>query len=45
MTGDEIYCVYIAPDEAVIREHGRRRGFPVDRVERITRIIDPSTAE
>ncbi len=45
VTGDKIYCVYIAPDEAVIREHGRRGGFPVDRVERIARIIDPTTAE
>lgn len=45
VTGDKIYCVYIAPDEAVVREHGRRGGFPVDRVERITRIIDPATAE
>jgi len=45
VTGDEIYCVHIAPDAAVIREHGRRGGFPVDRVERITRIIGPSTAE
>lgn len=45
VTGDKVYCVYIAPDEAAVREHARRGGFPADRVSRITTVIDPSTAE
>jgi hypothetical protein len=45
VTGDKIYCVYIAPNEALIREHARQGGFPADRVSRVTAIIDPTTAE
>lgn len=45
VTGDKIYCVYIAPDEAAIREHATRGGFPANRVSRITTTIDPTTAE
>jgi len=45
LTGDKLYCVYIAPDEAAVREHARLGGFPADRVSRITRIVDPTTAE
>jgi len=44
VTGDKIYCVYLAPDEETIREHGRRGGFPVSRVAAVRRMIDPSTA-
>lgn len=44
VTGDKLYCVYISPDEAAIREHARRGGFPVDRVSQVTSIIDPATA-
>ncbi|MBP5076731.1 DUF4242 domain-containing protein [Pseudomonas chlororaphis] len=45
VTGDKIYCVYIAPNEELIREHARQGGFPADRVSRVTSIIDPTTAE
>ena len=45
VTGDKIYCVYIAPDEGAVREHAERGGFPVDRVSAVTGIIDPTTAE
>lgn len=45
VTADKVYCVYVAPDEAAVREHARRGGFPVDRVSRITGVIDPTTAE
>ncbi|AIS13347.1 hypothetical protein TRE132_27530 [Pseudomonas chlororaphis subsp. aurantiaca] len=45
VTGDKIYCVYIAPNEELIREHARQGGFPADRVSRVTAIIDPTTAE
>ena len=45
VTGDKIYCVYIAPDEAAVREHASRGGFPANRVSEIRRMIDPTTAE
>jgi hypothetical protein len=45
VTGDKIYCVYIAPDEAAVREHATRGGFPANRVSEIKRMIDPTTAE
>jgi hypothetical protein len=45
VTDDKIYCVYVAPDEAAVREHARRGGFPADRVSRVATTIDPTTAE
>ena len=45
VTGDKITCVYIAPSEALVREHARQGGFPADRVEEIKAVIDPTTAE
>ncbi|MCB2254184.1 DUF4242 domain-containing protein [Pseudomonas chlororaphis] len=45
VTGDRIYCVYIAPNEELVREHARRGGFPANRVAQVTSIIDPTTAE
>ena len=45
VTGDRIYCVYIAPNEEIVREHARQGGFPATRVSEVTSIIDPTTAE
>jgi hypothetical protein len=45
VTGDTIYCVYIAPNEALVREHARQGGFPANRVAEVKTIIDPTTAE
>ncbi len=45
VTGDKIYCVYIAPNEAMVREHAKQGGFPANRVSEISTIIDPTTAE
>ena len=45
VTGDKVYCVYLAPDEATIREHAKRGGFPVNRISAVRRLIDPTTAE
>ncbi|WP_166223826.1 DUF4242 domain-containing protein [Pseudomonas atagonensis] len=45
VTGDKIYCVYIAPDEEQVREHARRGGFPANSVARVIKVIDPTTAE
>ena len=45
VTGDKIYCVYIAPNEEMVREHARQGGFPANSVSEVMAIIDPSTAE
>ena len=45
VTGDKITCVYIAPNEAMIREHARKGGFPADAGLEVKAIIDPMTAE
>jgi hypothetical protein len=45
VTPDALYCVYIAANEQIIRDHASRGGFPVTRITRITQAIDPSTAE
>jgi hypothetical protein len=45
VTGDKVYCVYLAPDEAAVREHAKRGGFPANRISAVRRLIDPSTAE
>lgn len=45
VTGDKIYCVYIAPNEAAVREHARQGGFPANRISEVATIIDPTTAE
>jgi hypothetical protein len=45
VTADKIYCVYIAPDEQMVREHARLGGFPANRISEIKTIIDPTTAE
>ena len=45
ITGDKVYCVYLAPDEATIQEHARRVGLPANRVSAVRRLIDPTIAE
>jgi hypothetical protein len=45
VTNDKVYCVYIAPSEALIREHARQGGFPANRVSEVVGIIDPTTSE
>ena len=45
VTQDKIYCVYIAPNEEMVREHARQGGFPANRVSEVTLVIDPTSAE
>jgi len=45
VTNDKIYCVYIAPNEALIRKHAEQGGFPADKISVIKNTIDPTTAE
>ncbi|MEP6742274.1 MAG: DUF4242 domain-containing protein [bacterium] len=45
VTGDKVYCVYISPNEEMIREHAQQSGFPANRISEIKSIIDATTAE
>ena len=45
VTDDKIYCVYIAPDEEMVRKHAQMGGFPANRVSEVKRMIDPTSAE
>lgn len=45
VTDDKVYCVYIAPDEAAVREHAAQGGFPANRVSQVRATIDPTTAD
>jgi hypothetical protein len=45
VTGDKIYCVYIAPNAELVREHARRGGFPATVVAEVRAVIDPTTAD
>ena len=45
VTGDKVYCVYIAPNAELVREHAQQGGFPANRISEVKTIIDPTTAE
>lgn len=45
VTGDKIYCVYIAPNEEMVRDHARQGGFPANSVSEVMTVIDPTSAE
>jgi hypothetical protein len=45
VTGDKIYCVYIAPNESIVIEHAQQGGFPANSVAEVKTMIDPVTAE
>ena len=45
VTGDKVYCVYISPNEQLVREHAQQGGFPANRISEIKTVIDPTTAE
>ena len=45
VTDDKIYCVYIAPNKALIEQHAREGGFPANRVSEVRAVIDPTTAD
>ena len=45
VTGDKVYCVYIADNEAMVREHAQKGGFPANSVSEVLTVIDPTTAE
>ncbi len=45
VTDNKIYCVYIAPNEEMVRDHAKKGGFPANQVSEVRQIIDPTTAE
>ena len=45
VTGDKIYCIYVAPNEKTIQEHAKQGGFRANRISQVTSVIDPTTAE
>jgi hypothetical protein len=45
VTDDKIYCVYVAPDEASVRAHAQKGGFPANSIAQVRSVIDPTTAE
>jgi cell division inhibitor SulA len=45
VTDDKIYCVYVAPNEQMAREHANQSGFPANRISEVKSVIDPTTAE
>ncbi len=45
VTDDKLYCVYIASKEEAVRQHAKEGGFPADKITRVRRMIDPTTAE
>jgi hypothetical protein len=45
VTDDKIYCVYIAPNEEIVRKHAEQGGFPANRISEVRSVIDPTTAE
>jgi hypothetical protein len=45
LTDDKMYCVFIAPDAEIIKKHAQEAGFPLDTIEEVKKIVDPTTAE
>jgi hypothetical protein len=45
VTDDKLFCVYIAPNEEMIREHANKGEFPVTRISQVRTVIDPTTGE
>ncbi len=45
VTDDKIYCIYIAPNEELIRKHAQEGGFPANKISQVRNVINPTTAE
>jgi hypothetical protein len=45
VTADRIYCVYVAPNEEMVRQHAEQGGFPANRISEVRNMMDPTTAE
>ena len=42
VTDNKVYCVYLAPDEEIVREHARLTGMPADRIAAVRKLLDPT---
>jgi hypothetical protein len=42
VTNDKLYCVYVAPNPELIREHASHGGFPVNQISEIKTVIGPT---
>ncbi len=45
VTDDKIYCVYIAPNPEMVKEHASQCEIPANKIFKIATVIDPTTAE
>ncbi len=45
VTGDKLYCIYIAPNAEMVTEHAKKGGFPANSIAKVVTMIDPTTAE
>ena len=45
VTDDKVYCVYIAPNEEMVKEHAKQGGFPANRISEVKSMINPTSAE
>jgi len=45
VAGDQVFCLYDAQSEAVLREHSEKSGFPANEITEIKRMIDPTWAD
>ena len=45
VTDDKIYCIYIAPNAEMVKQHAEQGGFPANRISEVKAGIDPTTAE
>ena len=44
ISGDKIYCIYLASDEELIREHSCLIGLPANTISEVAKVIDPTIA-
>ncbi|MEM9405815.1 MAG: DUF4242 domain-containing protein [Acidobacteriota bacterium] len=42
VTDNRVYCVYIAPNEEVIKQHADAVGLPSNRISKIQNLLDPA---
>ncbi len=45
VTGDKLYCIYIAPNDEMVAEHAKKGGFPANSISKVVTMIDPTTAD
>jgi hypothetical protein len=42
---DKTFCIYLAENEAVVRDHARLSGFPASKITEIRGVVDPMSAQ